>query len=669
MKKLLSLLVTLSLMPTVHTFAEDTTKMQNILASVKQRITDTEEFDKFNSNYSESDGEMSYYFSWYSEGENYKSLDVNVCDDGVITNYNYYDSKYNRRNDKPVLDELTSSEALEKTKKLVKVLNPDIYENIVFGENQASLFDNTYSFPIKLYYNSIPVNNANGNVTVDHKAEKILNFDINYISGLSYESAEGVIDTYGAWKAFSDNAGVELLYELDYSKEDSKVVLVYRPEIEYNSYIDAKSGEIKKISYDIYSFNTKQSAMEEATMDMARSMGASFTEQELAEFEEIEGLITQKEVEEIIRGYSCLDIDADAEISSIRLNSYDESKTYSVYFSKENKNCAYASINAKTGELMSWRSYSDYDYEKETDTKTAQKALEMLLPKYYHEYKLSENEKTEFNYIRYVNDVKFPHDYVNISVNSDNGKVSAFSYTYTDKEFPSPENVISAYQIIKILSANAELELRYIPLMNENRKRTVALGYINDGLPSYRIDAIEGVLKNEVNQNDEELIYSDISEHYAKTAIETLAHYGIGFEGGKFKPDEIITQEDYVSLLMATFISRSPVIIREDNEISYLYKMAQSEDIIRKDEENPKDALKREMAAVYMIRILGIEEYAQLEGIYNCMFEDVHKNIGAITILGAMKVFNGDGNGCFNPENNITRAEAAVMIYNYLINN
>ena len=67
-----------------------------------------------------------------------------------------------------------------------------------------------------------------------------------------------------------------------------------------------------------------------------------------------------------------------------------------------------------------------------------------------------------------------------------------------------------------------------------------------------------------------------------------------------------------------------------------------------------------------MIRVLGIEEYAKLDKIYKPVFEDVNENVGYISILGAMGVFNGDENGLFNPDKNLTRADAAIVIYNYL---
>ncbi len=52
--------------------------------------------------------------------------------------------------------------------------------------------------------------------------------------------------------------------------------------------------------------------------------------------------------------------------------------------------------------------------------------------------------------------------------------------------------------------------------------------------------------------------------------------------------------------------------------------------------------------------------------IYKSVFPDVTHNIGYISILAGLGVFNGDEQGMFNPQNKLTRADAAIIIYNYL---
>ena len=83
------------------------------------------------------------------------------------------------------------------------------------------------------------------------------------------------------------------------------------------------------------------------------------------------------------------------------------------------------------------------------------------------------------------------------------------------------------------------------------------------------------------------------------------------------------------------------------------------------DEKSPDAGVSREQAAVYMIRALNLDEVASLDGIYVSEFSDVISHKGHISILGAMGVVNGYG-GIFNPGQMLTRADAMIMLYNYL---
>ena len=63
---------------------------------------------------------------------------------------------------------------------------------------------------------------------------------------------------------------------------------------------------------------------------------------------------------------------------------------------------------------------------------------------------------------------------------------------------------------------------------------------------------------------------------------------------------------------------------------------------------------------------IGAENYAKYNDIYVTPFNDVTENKGYIALLSAMGVLSGDGNGNFNPNREMTRAESIIMIYNYL---
>ena len=114
-------------------------------------------------------------------------------------------------------------------------------------------------------------------------------------------------------------------------------------------------------------------------------------------------------------------------------------------------------------------------------------------------------------------------------------------------------------------------------------------------------------------------------------------------------------------------MDNSPIILRASSfDTARNYKRAVNKKIIRADDGEASSPLTREKAAIFMVRAMGGEKYAQIPGIFNSLFPDVKDNVGYISILAGLKVFNGDENGNFNPDKMITRAEAMTAIYNYL---
>ncbi len=701
MKKIISTIIVSVMMLSLITpvFAQNNnSQMQEILISVKERITDTSVFDEFTSNMYEDSGKVGYYFNWNkSDDESYSYLSINVNSQGIITSYSYYDEKiwYNDV-EVPSIDKMSNDEALEKAKLLVKELNPDIYDSLVISKisDAESLFSDEYTFNVQRYENGVPVYGNNGSVTVNAEADKIIRFSLNYETDINFTSKTDYITEEEAWKAFSEKQGVELVYQTDYSDDEEKIRLVYLPVWEHSQYIDASGGEIKEIDYGYittamsnYS-NVKEMAIEDS------AAGERLTETEISELEDIEGLISKDDAQKAVRALEVLDLDDRMELISI--NSYvrgEEKERYyklNFQFSDEENNLnltGWATVNARTGKLISWQSYKRNDVsnknEKEIDRNVieaaAYDALKILAPEHFAddnkcEY-VKDTDEESYNkqtvvYTRYVNELKFDEDTVNVTVNPENNKISSFNISYSEKEFPSPEGVFSKEEIQNKLSQMIEYELYYITLKSDKNSKfndKAVLGYLCDELSYIKLDPFSGEW---INKNDYEqesaLVYDDISGHYAEEIINKLGKFRIGFEGREFKPDEIITQEDYISLLVATFINRNPIVLKADNELSWEFQYAQRYEFLKEDELNPQKPVTRENAAVYMIRALGIEEYANLSGIYNCMFPDAINNIGSISILGAMKVFNGDENGNFNPDKQLTRAEAAVVIYNYL---
>ena len=115
-------------------------------------------------------------------------------------------------------------------------------------------------------------------------------------------------------------------------------------------------------------------------------------------------------------------------------------------------------------------------------------------------------------------------------------------------------------------------------------------------------------------------------------------------------------------------INGNDIIVLKNNleQANWVYRNSAQNSIISEDERDDDAEVTREEAAVYMIRAIGAEHYAKYNDIYVTPFNDVTENKGYIALLSAMGVLSGDGNGNFNPNREMTRAESIIMIYNYL---
>ena len=420
----------------------------------------------------------------------------------------------------------------------------------------------------------------------------------------------------------------------------------------------------------------RNAAKEEAAMDMAvPALGtAGLSEAENAELKKIEGLISREDAEKKIRENKIFNIGNDFNLQSMRLSSdrYEKDKYYySLEFSKESKdNYAYYSvrIDAKDASLISFSGYdSKRDKEQKDAKKDREKAKEyakILSGDKFSEFSENEdtNENSTVSYTRKIDGIDFENNTIGADVY--NGQLIRYNIIYSDvSKAPSPQNAIDEKEALCKLSEAVDFGLYYVP---GEGKYNLAYGF-DDSFPT-EIDAFSGkLLQSGIEYKKEEpQEYTDISGHFAEIQIKTLAQFGISFEGDEFKPDEKILQKDFISLLVSTFYNYSPITIKTDYVADDVYATAIRQGIIKEEEKNPDGSVSRSEAAVFIIRALGIEEYAKLPGIYTCPFSDVKENVGYVSILGAMGVFNGAGNNKFLPDKNLTRAEAVVCIYNYL---
>lgn len=668
MKRIISIISAIAIAMSFTTaFAANADNMQEVLVSVKQRVEVPEELSEFESSATHSDYTTQYHFEWRTEDYE-KSMYVSCYSDGTITNYGSYDGY---RETEPHMSKMSADEAKGIAEDFVKKINPDYpYEVVVQDNDSASLYNSSRYFAINIYADGVYLENEGGSVTVDTENGKVTNFNIWYEPDAKqyFTGTEQFIPAEDAKQAYTESFPMELVYRSYYDDEDNEIFYpVYVTTDGYNEYINAVTGEAETIDFYKEVFRAGGTGDMEETSMAAKDNG--LTPQEMEEISNINGLISKETIEKQIRENKTLNIPADLKLGQINLykNTFADLYFYNISMSRnEDKNhtSVYVTVNAKTGEIIN---YDRNSYTGKADRDVVfinDDALKALAGEKADEYKFDENVN---QYVRYVNGIKVEGNYVFIT--SEDGTLTHYNISYSDADFPSIDGIMSAGDAAKAMFEQTEY------------KPVCVVGYNGDGeaclYPVYSLDkvSINPFTGKAVNWRNEEitpgdeassLTYSDISGHYAEKYINALAEYNIGFEGGEFKPDEKITQSDLLTLL-GTIYGGGGVIVFLDNKVQAdgVYSRAISRSIINEDERDDNAVLTRETASIYLIRAIGAEQYAKYNDIYVTPFDDVTENKGYIALLSAMGVVNGDG-GHFNPKREITRAEAAVMLYNYL---
>lgn len=670
MKKLIAIITVISIfimsIPVYSSDVSDETKQ--MLALVKTRIGNTDEYGKMGSSITDEENGKTYNFTWESDG---KSLYVSVMENGVITYYNKYDRSKNT-NVKANINRKTTAEMMPTAQELLKKLNPDIYDElkITYDADSDSIYNKDYYYDIQRYVSNIPVDMDCGRFSVKYDGSEIIYLRLSYNPNLKFASSENAIGLDEAKTAFKEKMGMKLVYGSKWENKKRVPYLVYTLREPYNKYISAHTGEVVSPIYPIASYNGYSRAG--GGGGAPASAETDFTPAETEELQNLSDVISKDEADSLIRSNPIINIDDGYTLNSVRLyKTYEDKKNYNLYYTGDSK-YFYTSIDAKTGDILSFYKFSEYSEEKiltdEQALEIAENAKNALIPDYAKdvlildyssEYKLNpDSENGYISYTRYVHDIPYETDRITVNVDMATGEVISYSMNYSDTEFPYPYNIITEEEACDKLFEQTDYNLIYIQTCSaENMKYydDTLLVYTFDIIRNCKINPYNGKLYNsyEPKEKTEPAEYTDISGHYGEDAIKALRRLGIGFDTSEFHPDESITAYDFILLLSSAMYNNNLGVVstaeRNNIDTGLLY-----------------EPLSRENACVIMIKILGYDEIASLDGIYNRPFSDVTENIGHISILKGMNVVKGDGNGNFDPDTELSRADSAIMIYNYL---
>ena len=380
--------------------------------------------------------------------------------------------------------------------------------------------------------------------------------------------------------------------------------------------------------------------------------------------------------------------------------SYEESEfdyyadlTYIKYDENNKQSRKRISFNAATGEFLN--SYSDSsNYGDKVPKYTEAQALDIaksFADKYSNKEYINTDSDLEasdkidesldyynnyyFTFERKVNGFNYSPEYISVKVDKLTNEIISFTKQWSDKtEFESTENMISAEEAAEALMNTVGIELCYVSNLSAGKTCTADLVYKLKGSGNYYISAKTG---KRVNYNGDEYketqnpnTADDISGHYAEKQITALLAYNaiILPEGEtSFRPDEAITQGEMITFASILKGQRFPRPLNYET----IYRFAKNNNIVDyKDIADAETICTRENGTMFIIRALGYQNIAELPDIFDCKFAD--KDLispgmeGYVALSRGFGLIGGNPDNTFNPQGELTRADAAIMIYNFM---
>ncbi len=686
----------ISLLPSAS--ASETEALKKLVSSAKTRLGITAEYTEFKSSKSEVAGESSYNLNWQTE-DGKKSINAVIKDNGEITRYNRYcETGY----EKAGVAAFSEETYIEKAKAWVSKVNPGFVKELDF-DVKADI-GSIYSYSVYVEFdrkiNGIAVAGDYVSLSLDKYTGEVSNMTVGWHKTDKVFESDNIISLEEAKKILGERAELTLCYVYNRAPEVDKAIPVYYAK-NIGKMISAETGEDFEIEYIDSDANNKFNTSEDVMTPSAPEGGgggSGLTDKEIADIEKLTGLMSESEVKALIAKMAGTDV-ASFKATSI---SYSKQENISLYrYNDGEKTYRYVvrvnladgengsgsvTLDAETGELLSLYSYKyntayskKYDKARKELRKEAEKFVNKWASDVAEEVALfDETDDIEgggFSFLQSVNGIRFDGNNIRVSVDAKTGKITRFTKNWDGElEFAPLEGVISLEEATEKYIEAAGVSLYYIPngisrYYGNDNAREFALAYelSYDAPPyisAYNGQALDWDLFPYGQDKEEYVIQPDLKGHFAEKAITELAKNGIVLcKDELFRPDALLMTDECVSFIEVWNHGGEPYI--RPNLVYELIRRG----IIREGE-RMAPVITRELAVSYVVRLVGLEKVAVLSGIYKTGFADEKEisanRIGYVAIAKGLKIVGGSGNGRFEPQRGVTRAEFAVMLYNAL---
>lgn len=698
--------------------------LEAAIKAAKAKIKIPSEYSEFNFYYYGSNTGTNIYWNLnWTNPKNYSYIEINLDQDNNIIYYYKYDSSRSGKN----IPAYLKNELEYKAKDFIRLIAPEISSKIEFvSSDYSGIYSNTYTYRFQRKENGIFFPDNSVTVSVDAATGEIKSASINWLYQAKIPSSVTKLTKEEAAKIIGENLNMKLSYKSNYyrifenGKDETvkKAFLVYEPDLSYIS-VDAVTKEVYLTRNEWVVLDSEYAGKATDTKEKldqgAAEENVTLTEDEIAKIRELESLISKEKAIETVTKNPYLYIDKNlltytATLSkSYANNGKKASYVWNIELKDErpidyNKDqdyyraYAYATVDAKTGKILSFNASvkDNYDpktgtwrkvnvkYDREYGKNIFEKFLTSQIKDRFSKTKLVDqrydyiayykdnNEPVYggyyYTYNRFNEDVEFPYNGIYGAVDGVTGKIYSYYSTWDDDIiFESPKNAMSPKEAFEHFINKDGFNLIYeINVINRYNPNNKSKGYIENS-ESYLVDYevrlvyrpdiypvyISPFTGEQLNYNGEvyketkPYAYADIDDTKENRKILLLSDMNIGFEGEYFNPEKEVTVEE-VNMLMEKL-----------GYYNYKDNTAKSTKLIT-----------REELAYIFIKRLGLEKVAKLSDIYTTGYYDEslinREYLGAVALAKGLEIFPKNTDNLFKPKENISRREIVSLIFNFI---
>ena len=710
--------VTISAYKTASTTSDQSqVEMKKALTIVKKRISIPAEASEFDYSVGESYGTRSFDFTWTTpdNAKQYRRIRVSITG-GIITSYS--DSKNKSQySDSPTLAKLTDEQLLSKAKGYIKKLNPDIADSVKLELGSLGLFNSTATVRFSRYENGINVSGNGGSVTIDKNTGELTSFSASWWDNAEFADPKGAKSEKEIQEAYKKLCKLTPYYKIygDYKYNEKtgkgewtqKVGLVYDSDM--HSEIDAFTGKKSTIWEDMnkaegvryYGGYDDDAVTEDCIEEESAALeeGVQFTPEELEKIQQDENLVKTDEAFKQLKNDKFVALTDDYELKSYDIYYETDEKTdeetfyvslrYAVKKDLRDNYKGYKNVNVRingeTGEVLDFSKYSGSGNLPKLDVAKANKLANEAAKTYskaiFSGYKADSantapvqswkngkethyEDARHFIFNRYVNGIQVWGDSISVGVDS-NGVVTSYYVNHTeDVTFPSAD-ILSKSEAFDKLYTQQDFAYYYDGWITKDGKVKTYLIYRMD---NFYLNAKTGKVCNWNGTEKRSYVsardvkYSDIKGIKQENAILAMQKYGVVLTtDSKFRPNELITEAEFMSL-MTNALGGYEVVVEEE-------EIEEGKENSAEAKAKEKDAAETTMreAAVIFGKIYLPADIAKMK-IFKSPFSDVKdsdEDAGYLAVAN-VKGFVTGTNGKLGGSDTITRAEAVQIMYDYL---